>query len=129
MTAADDMPRRVLFDTNIYDAVAAAGDEDRIIAAVEAGTLSVVVTPVQENEIRQIEDRAGREGLLALFRRIGGTRVEPASVLHGDITFLSRDEILAQVADACCDLLVSEDRALRQRCRKAASYAEFTATI
>ena len=125
MTAADGRPLRVLFDTNAYDAIAAAEDEERIVAMIDAGRLSVIVTPVQEDEIRQIGNRTRQMRLLAVFRRIGGTRVVPASVLHGDIAFLSRDDILAQVADACCDLLVTEDRALRQRCNKAISYAGF----
>lgn len=121
--------RRVLFDTNVYDAIAAAGDAERIAAMIDAGMLSVIVTPVQEDEIGQIRNAARRRRLLALFRRIGGERVDPAAVIAGDITYLSRDEILARVAEACCDLLVTEDRALLQRCGKAVRYAEFSERI
>lgn len=124
------MALRVLFDTNAYDAILGAGDEARIAALIEAGTLSVIVTPVQEDEIRQIRSRSRRQRLLALFRRIGGRRVEPADVIGGDAAFMARDEILARLAEACCDLLVTEDRALAEGCTaKTASYAAFAASV
>ena len=119
-------PLRVMFDTNAYDAIAAAGDAERIAELIAAGKLAVVMTPVQEGEIRQISDVARQQQQLALFHRIGSTRIEPADVIAADITLMARDDILAQVAEACCDLLVTEDQALRQSCRIAVGYSVFS---
>lgn len=120
---------RVMFDTNAYDAIIAAGDEDRIAALVAAGALSVVATRVQEDEICQIRDDARRNRLLAAFRRVGGKPVDPAALIDGDATYMSRDEMLARVAEACCDLLVTEDRALAQRCAASIGYADFARRV
>ena len=128
MTAADG-PLRVLLDTNAYDAIIDAGEEERIAAACEAGRLAVIVTDVQEDEIRQIRNRRRQKRLLGLFHRIGGRYVMPADLIGGDITYMARDEMLARIAEACCDLLVTEDRALAERCAKAVGYAEFAADL
>ena len=125
MTAANP-PLRVLFDTNAYDAIINAGDEDRIEAASAAGRLAAIVTDVQEDEIRQIRNRRRQKRLLSLFHRIGSQRVDPAEVIGSDITHMARDEILARVAEACCDVLVTNDRALAERCAKAVGYAAFS---
>jgi len=42
---------------------------------------------------------------------------------------MARDEILTRVAEACCDLLVTEDSKLRQRCRIAVAYSVFSKDI
>lgn len=120
---------RVMFDTNAYDAILTAGDEERIAATIAAGAVTLVTTPVQEDEIRQLRNRARREALLGLLRRLGGTRVDPATVIADDITYMSRDEILARVAQACCDRLVTGDRALAAATPLAASYADFARDV
>src|SRR5690606_41643428 len=49
---------RVMFDTNAYDAILTAGDEERIAATIAAGAIALVTTPVQEDEIRQIDRKS-----------------------------------------------------------------------
>lgn len=119
------MALRVLFDTNAYDAILAAGDAGRISALTAAGKLVVVTTQVQEDEIRQIRDRKRQRALLAVSHAIGGNRVEPTDLIGGEISHMTRDDILARVALASCDLLITEDRALASRCTSAIGYAEF----
>jgi len=53
--------------------------------------------------------------LLNAYRSIGGSLASPADVIESDIAYLSRDDILAQVAKVCCDMLVTNDRALMER--------------
>jgi hypothetical protein len=107
---------RVMFDSNAYDEILRHNDADRIRALIEAGELAVVTTHVQEDELRQIADAEKRAALLDAYNRVGGTAVLPAEVIDGDITYLSRDDMLAGVAKACCDRLVTHDRALAERC-------------
>lgn len=121
MTAA----LRVMFDSNAYDAILAQGDAERLQTLVAAGALAVITTPVQEDELRRIADPVRRDRLLALFRAIGGTRIDPANAIIGDITYLSGDEKLAGVAVACCDALVTDDAALAAGCPVAVGYAAF----
>ena len=42
---------------------------------------------------------------------------------------MARDKILARVAEVCCDLLVTEDRALAERSMKAVTYADFARRV
>lgn len=118
-------PLRVMFDSNAYDAILAHGDADRLRALVDGGRLAVITTHVQEDELRRIADPQRREALLDLFRSLGGSRVDPAALLAGDITHLSGDALLAGVAAACCDLLVTDDAALAAVCPVAVSYTAF----
>lgn len=107
---------RVMFDSNAYDEILRHNDADRIRALIEAGELAVVTTHVQEDELRQIADAEKRAALLDAYNRVGGTVVLPAEVIDGDITYLSRDDMLAGVAKASCDRLVTHDRSLAERC-------------
>lgn len=109
-------PLRVMFDSNTYDEILRHDDADRIRTRIEAGDLIVVTTHVQEDELRQIADAKKRAALLDTYRRVGGKTVSPAEVIGHDITYLSRDDMLAGVAKACCDRLVTHDRALAERC-------------
>lgn len=120
---------RVMFDTNAYDAILTAGDEARIAALAEAGTITIVLTPIQEDEIRQIRNRARQQALLELLHRLGGERVDPAAVIAADLTYMSRDEILARIGEACCDLLVTGDKALAAAMPIAKSYADFARMV
>lgn len=103
---------RVMFDSNAYDEILRHNDADRIRALIEAGELAVVTTHVQEDELRQIADAEKRMALLDVYHRVGGSRIAPGDVIAGDTTYLSRDDLLAGVAKACCDALVTHDRAL-----------------
>jgi hypothetical protein len=123
MTASTGGKLRVMFDTNAYDAILSAGDEARIAALAAAGGIAIITTPVQEDEIRQIRNHPRQESLLGLLRRLGGERIDPATVIASDVTHMSRDEILARVAQACCDMLVTEDKAVAAATAIATSYA------
>lgn len=118
------MALRVMFDTNAYDAILAAGDAAAIRALSEAGKIAVILTPIQEAEIRQTRNATKRRRLLAVLRAIGGQMIEPASVIDADITYMARDEMLARVAAKHCDLLVTGDTAL-SKAATAASYGAF----
>jgi rRNA-processing protein FCF1 len=107
-------PWRVMFDSNAYDEILRHGDVDRLRALIEAGKLIVVTTHVQDDELRQIADAERRMALLGVYHRIGGNRLAPGDVIAGDTTYLSRDALLAGVAKACCDALVTHDRALAE---------------
>ncbi|HEX6956418.1 MAG TPA: hypothetical protein VF194_00395 [Ferrovibrio sp.] len=102
----------MLFDSNAYDAILAAGDLPRLQDRIVAGELAVVTTPIQEDEIRQIRNPARQRALLALYRALGGTRIDPGAVIAADTTYMARDEMLLRIAAACCDWLVSDDKAL-----------------
>jgi len=117
---------RVMFDSNAYDEILRHGDMDRIRARIEAGDLVVVTTHVQEDELRQIADAEKHAALLDAYNRVDGKAVSPAEVIGGDTTYMSRDDMLAGVAKACCDRLVTHDRGLAERCGDLAiSYGAF----
>jgi hypothetical protein len=105
---------RVMFDSNAYDEILRHNDVDRIRALIEAEELVVVTTHVQEDELRQIADAEKRIALLGVYQRVGGSRIAPGDVITGDTTYLSRDDLLAGVAKACCAALVTHDRALAE---------------
>jgi hypothetical protein len=93
----------VMFDSNVYDAILAAGDAARILAA----PLSLVTTAVQDTELRQIADAGKRSRLLALHEALGGDEVTVELPPEA-----SRDAVLAAAAKAWCDVFVTGDRAL-----------------
>lgn len=120
------MVLRVIFDTNAFDAILASGDADRLAGAIADGRLAVITTPVQEAELRQVPETGRRTALLALLRRLGGTVIDPAAVIAADTTYMARDDLLAGVALACADSLVTGDRRLRARCgEQGLDYAAF----
>lgn len=129
MSDAAHVPLRVMFDSNAYDAIFAHGDAHRLRALIDGGRIVVITTPVQEDELRCIADPARRAALLDLFRKLGGTRIDPADVIAGDTTYMSGDDKLAGVAAACCDLLVTDDAMLAAACPAALAYAAFAAWI
>lgn len=106
------MVLRVMFDTNAYDAILAAGDLPRLQARIDTGEIAVVTTPIQEDEIRQIKDRNRQQRLLDLYHALDGETIDPTLAIAADITYMARDETLARVAAQCCDLLVTEDKRL-----------------
>ncbi|MFN4276890.1 MAG: hypothetical protein ACK4FJ_11370 [Ferrovibrio sp.] len=119
-------PLRVMFDSNAYDEILRHNDADRIRSLIEAEKLAVVTTHVQGDELRQIADAQKRAALLDSYNIIGGKTVLPAEAIDGDITYMSRDDMLAGVAKACCDRLVTHDRVLAERCSDLAiSYGAF----
>lgn len=113
-------PWRVMFDSNAYDEILRHGDVERLRALIAAGKLIIVTTHVQEDELRQIADAEKRMALLGIYHRVGGSRIAPGDVIAGDTTYLSRDDLLARVTKACCDVLVTHDRALVEASNDAA---------
>lgn len=97
------MTLRVMFDSNAYDAILRHDDAERI----EAAMLNVIVTAAQEDEIRQIPDAAKQTALLELYHRLQSAAV----VVPGDWD-ASRDSMIGLAAQAHCDLLVTDDKAL-----------------
>jgi rRNA-processing protein FCF1 len=126
------MVLRVMFDTNAYDAILAAGDLPLLQEKIAAGELSIVTTPIQEDEIRQIRNRTRQRALLDLHRALSAETIEPSNAIEDDITYMSRDEMLARIAAKSCDLLVTNDKALRNDARlgaRAIDYAGFAQRI
>ena len=126
------MVLRVMFDTNAYDAILAAGDLPLLQKKIAAGELSIVTTPIQEDEIRQIRNRTRQRALLDLHRALSAETIEPSNAIEDDITYMSRDEMLARIAAKSCDLLVTNDKALRNDARlgaRATDYAGFAQRI
>jgi rRNA-processing protein FCF1 len=126
------MVLRVMFDTNAYDAILAAGDLPLLQEKIAAGELSIVTTPIQEDEIRQIRNRTRQRALLDLHRALSAETIEPSNAIEDDITYMSRDEMLARIAAKSCDLLVTNDKALRNDARlgaRATDYAGFAQRI
>lgn len=126
------MVLRVMFDTNAYDAILAAGDLPLLQEKIAAGELSIVTTPIQEDEIRQIRNRTRQRALLDLHRALSAKTIEPSNAIEDDITYMSRDEMLARIAAKSCDLLVTNDKALRNDARlgaRATDYAGFAQRI
>jgi len=99
------MTLRVMFDSNAYDAILRHGDAERIVAS----GLGLVTTDVQGDELRQIADRQRREALLDLLHRLGGHIVATSTPWES-----ARDMALGLAARDHCDLLVTDDRGLRE---------------
>lgn len=96
---------RVMFDSNAYDRILKHGDADRI----EAEMFSVITTTAQEDELRQIADPARRAAILEIFHALHAATAEvPADWAA------SRDSIIGRAAAEHCDLLVTDDRELRE---------------
>ncbi len=95
---------RVMLDTNAYDRVLKHGDAERI----DAEMFSIITTMAQEDELRQIADPVRRAALLEIFRRLHAATAEvPADWAA------SRDSIIGRAAAEHCDLLVTDDRELK----------------
>lgn len=96
---------RVMFDSNAYDAILQHGDAGR----VEAEMFNVITTAAQEDELRQIADPAKRAALLEMFHALHVATAEVSAEWDA-----SRDSIIGRAAAEHCDLLVTDDRALRE---------------
>jgi len=113
---------RVMFDSNAYDAILKHADAERI----EAEMFNVITTATQEDELRQIADPARRAALLEIFHALHAATA--------DVTadwIASRDSIIGKAAAEHCDLLVTDDKALKDQLSKQApelrvvSYEDF----
>jgi rRNA-processing protein FCF1 len=116
------MTLRVMFDSNAYDAILRHGDAERI----DAGMFSIITTLAQEDELHQIADPTRRAALLEIFHSLHAATAEvPADWV------VSRDSIIGRAAAEHCDLLVTDDRALKQELAEQApelgvlTYADF----
>lgn len=96
---------RVMFDTNAYDQILRHKDVERIAA----GMFSVVTTAAQEDELRQIADPARRAALLEIFHALHAATAEVSAGWAA-----SRDQLIGQAAAKHCELLVTNDRGLRE---------------
>lgn len=116
---------RVMFDSNAYDAILRHGDVGRI----EAEMFSVITTAAQEDELRQVANPTRRTALLEIFHALHAATAEVSASWDA-----SRDSIIGRAAAEHCDLLVTDDRDLRETLAaqaptlKVLSYAEFRQT-
>jgi rRNA-processing protein FCF1 len=96
---------RVMFDSNAYDQILRHDDAGRI----EAEMLSVITTAAQEDELRRIADPVRRAALLEIFHALHAATAEASAGWDA-----ARDSLIGQAAAEHCDLLVTDDRALRE---------------
>ncbi len=96
---------RVMFDSNAYDQILQHGDAGRI----EAEMFSVITTTAQEDELRQIAEPVRRAALLDIFHSLHAATAEVAAEWAA-----SRDNLIGTAATEHCDLLVTDDRDLRE---------------
>lgn len=96
---------RVMFDSNAYDAILRHGDTERI----EAEMFSVITTAAQEDELRQITDPARRAALLDIFHVLHAATADVSADWDA-----ARDHLIGKAAAEHCDVLVTDDRALRE---------------
>ena len=97
-----------MLDTMVFDAVADGGAGDAVGAAVRDGRLALFTTTVQEAQLAAVPDPVRRKALRRLGRVVLPP-VDPGDVLdrhHADAT-------IAATARAGCDVLVTDDRWLR----------------
>ncbi|MSP50109.1 MAG: hypothetical protein EXQ95_12385 [Alphaproteobacteria bacterium] len=103
------MTQRLMLDTNIYDLVVArAGFAARLDRAVRAGHVEILRTPVQEDEIARIPDAIKRTAM----RKVPGRKIPAVLPASGPLP--SEDVLIAMTAAAEADVLVTEDRELRE---------------
>jgi predicted nucleic acid-binding protein len=128
------MIKTLMFDTNIYDLIIARrGFTERLSRLVAAGTIDIVRTHVQEDEIGRIPDMAKR----ARMSKIPGRKISTSgaawgisrwdearwggsgNIKFGDVVRAnpshSEDALIAMTADSDADVLVTEDKKLRVR--------------
>ena len=102
-----------MLDTNIYDLIVARnGLTARLTQAVRARQIEILRTRVQDEEIARIPDAVRRAAMQKVpFRRIPTNEAAwSAATPHP-----SEDDMIAATAEAAADVLVTEDRELRER--------------
>lgn len=97
---------RVMFDSNAYDQILRHDDAGRI----EAEMFSVITTTAQEDELRQIADPARRAALLEIFHALHTATADVSAGWDA-----ARDNLIGKAAAEHCDLLVTDDRALKDQ--------------
>ena len=97
---------RVMFDSNAYDAILRHDDAGRI----EAEMFSVITTTAQEAELHQVTDPARRAALLEIFHALHAATAEVSAEWDA-----ARDNIIGKAAAEHCDLLVTDDNALKDQ--------------
>jgi len=112
------MVRTLMFDTNVYDLIVARrGFTERLARLVEAGRIDIVRMHVQEDEIGRIPDAAKRRAMQKVpGRKVPASETAWAAPGRAGLRFIpSEDDLIAATAAAEADVLVTEDRMLRQR--------------
>ena len=102
-----------MLDTNIYDRIVArAGFTARLARAVRSGEIEILRTRVQDEEIQRIPDAARRAAMQKVpFRRIPTNEAAWSQANPHP----SEDDMIAATAEAAADVLVTEDKDLRER--------------
>jgi predicted nucleic acid-binding protein len=101
-----------MLDTNIYDLIVARrGLAERLDRAVLAGEIEILRTRVQDEEIARIPDAARR----AAMRRIRSRIVPVSDAAWASTRPPSEDAQIAATAAEFADVLVTEDREMRER--------------
>lgn len=150
------MTLRVMFDSNIWDAVAENGHANRIAALIESDTLRLITTHIQEDQLKRISDKKKQTALLEIYRHLINQTVNTSAALwetsvwdqsnfSGDdeemslsaiqrnkVT-MSDDEVIGLTAKDQCDIFVTQDEKFLKRLQEAApqlktlTYARFCA--
>ncbi len=112
------MPKRLMLDTNVYDLIVARrGFVERVNAAVEAGTIEILRTRVQEEEIARIPDPGRR----AAMRQVRGRTIAVSDAPWAGMPkgrAPSEDALIVATAEESADVLVTEDKDLARRAKE-----------
>lgn len=115
---------RLLFDSNVFDAILRHDDLQRLQAAQIAGHIAILATPRQQDELRRIRDPQRRTLLLNIY-----SALRPELVAVAADPMHAADDVLANAAGAARAVLVSEDQALVARTKGAIGYAALRARL
>lgn len=101
-----------MLDTNVYDRIVARpGFTARLVRAVRSRQVEILRTPVQDQEIQRIPDAARR----AAMQKVPFRRVPVSAAAWRASPPPSEDDLIAATAEAEADVLVTEDKELRER--------------
>lgn len=123
---------RVMFDSNIWDAVLENGDANRIGLLIGGDTIRLITTHIQEDQLKRISDKKKQTALLEIYRRLTNQTVNTSAALWDVSTWdqsnlsgddeekslsaiqrnrvtMSDDEVIGLTAKDQCDIFVTED--------------------
>jgi hypothetical protein len=138
-----DRMTRVMFDSNIWDAILDYGDADKIADLIKNGRLLVATTHIQKDQLGKTPDKIRRTALLDIYRRLNEQTIKTSaalwdastwdqsswtgpneesslSAIQRNKTIASDDEVIGLTAKDYCDIFVTQDRKFSARLTEAA---------
>lgn len=112
---------RVMLDTNLFDGIVGTpGLVDRLNRLTRTGRLTLLTSPVQEQELADIADPSRRRAAQRVERQVVPTAEAPEGAGPSAASLMPspkhwRDATIGATASALADLLVTEDAGLTRR--------------